>query len=55
MASAAVLKIFEALQKRDSDLAEAALRVHLEEMRDIYQVDVMAAPEKPAAPGDGEA
>ena len=49
------LAVFEALQKRDSDLAEAALRVHLEEMRDIYQVDVMAAPEKPAAPGDGEA
>ena len=37
--------VFEALKKRNSDLAEQAMRSHLEEMRSIYQVDLMAARE----------
>ena len=35
------LGVYEALKKRDPDLAEKAMRVHLDEMRGIYQVDVM--------------
>ena len=33
--------VYEALKKRDPDLAEKAMRAHLDEMRGIYQVDVM--------------
>ena len=33
--------VYEALKKHDPDLAEKAMRAHLDEMRGIYQVDVM--------------
>ncbi|WP_277424289.1 FCD domain-containing protein [Desulfovibrio sp. ZJ200] len=33
--------VFEALTRRDPDGAEQAMRLHLEEMRAIYQVDTM--------------
>ena len=38
--------VFEALKKRDPDLAEKAMRAHLDEMRGIYQVDVMVDDKK---------
>lgn len=42
------LGVYEALIKRDPDLAERAMSSHLEEMRGIYQVDVMAEPDTQA-------
>lgn len=35
--------VLEALKERNPDLAEQAMRLHLEEMRGIYLVDLMAA------------
>ena len=35
------VNVYEALKKRDPDLAEKAMRAHLDEMRSIYLVDVM--------------
>lgn len=35
------MAVFKALQKRNADMAEKAMRAHLEEMRGIYQVDLM--------------
>ena len=46
LAYEAHVRIFEALKKRDADAAEEAMRAHLEEMRGIYQVDVMSGTEK---------
>ena len=40
------VRIYEALQQRDADAAEKAMRAHLGEMRGIYQVDVMSDTEK---------
>ena len=40
------VRIYEALQQRDADAAEEAMRAHLGEMRGIYQVDVMSDTEK---------
>ncbi len=40
--------VYEALKKRDPDLAEKAMRTHLDEMRGIYQVDVMVDEDEPA-------
>lgn len=41
--------VFEALNRRDPDGAEQAMRSHLEEMRAIYQVDLMAETQAGAA------
>lgn len=46
--------VYEALKKKDPDLAEKAMRTHLEEMRGIYQVDIMAVPENGDEPRTGE-
>ena len=37
--------VYESLKKKDPDLAEKAMSTHLEEMRGIYQVDIMAVAE----------
>ena len=44
--------VYEALKKRDPDLAEKAMRTHLDEMRGIYQVDVMV--DDKAAEGEAQ-
>lgn len=39
------MAIFEALEKRDSEAAEQAMRDHLEEMRTLYQTGIHTLPE----------